>query len=295
MDGILNINKPRGITSHDVVDRVRRLARQRRVGHAGTLDPLATGVLLICLGSATRLAEFLMNSPKHYRAHIRLGITTDTLDAEGTVVSRRPVEVGREEVERALEHFRGPILQVPPMFSALKRDGRPLYRLARRGETVERPPRPVEIYRLELVEWSPPDLVLEVLCSPGTYIRSLAHDLGETLGCGAYLAGLTRLASGDFRLEDAVELDVLTPERLPEYLLPPDAALRQFPALHLTPEEARAVGHGQKLPDRWGEGGRETAHPPLARAYGPDGLFLAVLEYLPGQGVWHPRKVLRTP
>ncbi len=295
MDGILNINKPRGLTSHDVVDRVRRLARQRRVGHAGTLDPLATGVLLVCLGSATRLAEFLMDSPKHYRAHVRLGITTDTYDAEGAIVSQRPVEVGREEIERALERFRGPILQVPPMFSALKRDGRPLYRLARRGEAVERTPRPVEIYRLDVVDWSPPDLVLEVLCSPGTYIRSLAHDLGEALGCGAYLAGLTRLASGDFRLEDAVDLDALTRERLPDLLLPPDAALRQFPAFHLTAAEARSVGHGQSIPDRWGQGGRESPRPPLARAYGPDGAFLAVLEYLPGQGVWHPRKVLRTP
>lgn len=292
MDGILNLNKPYGLTSHDVVDRIRRLAGQRQVGHAGTLDPLATGVLLVCLGSATRLAEFLMDSPKLYRAHVRLGITTDTYDAEGTVIAERPVEVGREDVERALECFRGPILQVPPMFSALKKDGRPLYRLARRGETVDRAPRRVEIYRLDLVEWHPPDLTLEVLCSPGTYIRSLAHDLGEALGCGAYLAGLVRLASGEFRLEDAVDLEGLTRERLAEALLPPDVALRRFPALHLTPAEARAIGYGQDIPDRWGLTGQETTGL-LARAYGPDGSLLAVLEFS-GRGTWHPKKVLRT-
>lgn len=292
MDGILNLNKPYGLTSHDVVDRIRRLAGQRQVGHAGTLDPLATGVLLVCLGSATRLAEFLMDSPKLYRAHVRLGVTTDTYDAEGAVIAERPVEVGREDVERALERFRGPILQVPPMFSALKKDGRPLYRLARRGETVDRAPRRVEIYRLDLVEWRPPDLTLEVLCSPGTYIRSLAHDLGEALGCGAYLAGLVRLASGEFRLEDAVDLEGLTRERLAEVLLPPDVALRRFPALHLTPAEARAIGYGQDIPDRWGLTGQETTGL-LARAYGPDGSLLAVLEFS-GRGTWHPKKVLRT-
>ncbi|MCX8066712.1 MAG: tRNA pseudouridine(55) synthase TruB [Anaerolineae bacterium] len=293
VDGILNINKPYGLTSHDVVDRVRRLASQRQVGHAGTLDPLATGVLLVCLGSATRLAEFLMDSPKLYRARVRLGITTDTYDAEGTVVAQRPVTVSREDVDRALERFRGPILQVPPMFSALKKGGRPLYHLARRGETVDRAPRPVEIYRLDLVEWAPPDLTLEILCSPGTYIRSLAHDLGEALGCGAYLAGLVRLASGEFRLEDAVELDALTRERLSRVLLPPDAALQRFPALHLTPAEARSVGHGQDIPDRWGIAGPEGPKPFLARAYGPDGHLLAILEFSE-RGTWHPKKVLRT-
>lgn len=293
MDGILNLNKPYGLTSHDVVDRIRRLAGQRQVGHAGTLDPLATGVLLVCLGRATRLAEFLMDSPKLYRAHVRLGITTDTYDAEGTVIAERPVEVSREDVERVLERFRGPILQVPPMFSALKKDGRPLYRLARRGETVDRAPRPVEIYRLDLVEWRPPDLILEVLCSPGTYIRSLAHDLGEALGCGAHLAGLVRLASGEFRLEDAVDLEGLTRERLAEVLLPPDVALQRFPAFRLTPAEARAIGYGQDISDRWGFSGQGEGKPPLARAYGPDGALLAVLEFS-GRGTWHPKKVLRT-
>lgn len=285
MDGILNLNKPRGLTSHDVVDRVRAIARQRRVGHAGTLDPLATGVLLVCLGRATRLAEYLMASPKTYRATIRLGVSTDTYDAEGQVVDQRPVTARREEVEKALGRFRGRILQVPPMFSAIKRDGQPLYRLARKGVTVERQPRPVEIYDLRLVEWDPPRLTVEVTCSPGTYIRSLAHDLGEALGCGAHLTALVRLASGDFRLEEAVPLEDLTPERLRAELLPPDAALRRFQAIHLDPEGAQAVRSGRPIsgPAPMGE--------PIARAYAPDGTFLAVLEYRHDRGRWHPRKV----
>jgi tRNA pseudouridine55 synthase len=286
MDGILNLDKPPGLTSHDVVDRVRAVAGQRRVGHAGTLDPMATGVLLVCLGRATRVAEYLMASSKTYRAHVRLGVATDTYDAEGTVVEERPVEVDRAAVEAALDRFRGSILQVPPMYSAVKHRGKRLYQLARQGVTVEREPRPVEIYRLELLEWRPPDLVLEVSCSPGTYIRSLAHDLGQVLGCGAHLAGLVRLASGDFRLEEAVGLEELTRERLPSLLLPLDAALRSYPALHLDEEGALAVrsGRGVKGPEPEGEAG-------LARAYGPDGVFLAVMEYRPDRGVWHPRKV----
>ncbi|MCX7854458.1 MAG: tRNA pseudouridine(55) synthase TruB [Anaerolineae bacterium] len=294
MDGILNLNKPRGLTSHDVVARVRAVAQQREVGHAGTLDPMATGVLLLCLGRATRLAEYLMDSPKLYRARVRLGVTTDTDDAEGTVIAEKPVSVDRMAVEAALGQFRGPILQVPPMYSALKRDGRPLYRLARQGQMVEREPRPVEIYRLDLTAWEPPELTLEVLCSPGTYIRALARDLGEALGCGAHLTGLIRLASGDFRLEDAVELEALTPESLPGFLLPLDTALWQYPALYLNEAEARAVRHGRDIP------ASSFAVSPkarrrgvqLARAYGPDDRLLAVLEYRPDQDVWHPRKVL---
>jgi len=288
MDGILNVNKPRGLTSHDVVNRVRTVARQREVGHAGTLDPMATGVLLLCLGRATRLAEYLMDSPKTYRARIRLGIATDTDDAEGAIIAERPADIDRAAVEAALERFRGRILQVPPVYSALKREGQPLYKLARRGVTVEREPRPVEIYRLDLTAWEPPELTLEVVCSPGTYIRALARDLGESLGCGAHLTGLVRLASGDFRLEDAVELEAVTPERLPALLLPPDAALRRYPALYLNDAEARAVANGRDIagPPPVGEG------PSLARAYAPDGQLLAVLEYRPERQMWHPKKVV---
>jgi len=284
LDGILNLDKPSGLTSHDVVAQVRAVAGQRRVGHAGTLDPLASGVLLVCLGRATRLVEYLMDSTKVYRARIRLGMTTDTYDATGTVLQERPVEVDRATVETALARFRGPVLQVPPMYSALKRDGQPLYRLARRGVTVERQPRAVEIYRLDLTAWEPPYLTVEVACSAGTYIRSLAHDLGERLGCGAYMDALTRLASGDFRIEEAIPLAALTRERLLASLLPPDAALRRYPVLRLDEAGVRTVRMGQTV----------VAPPqdaPLARAYAPDGSFVAVMEYQTEQAVWQPRKV----
>lgn len=287
LEGILNLDKPRGLTAHEVVDRVRASAGLRRVGHAGTLDPMARGVLLVCVGRATRMAEYLVHLPKAYRARIHLGVVTDTYDAEGVVVAERPVEVERAAVEATLERFRGPILQVPPMYSAIKREGQPLYRLARRGMTVERRPRPVEVYRLELTEWAPPELVLEVSCSSGTYVRSLAHDLGQELGCGAHLADLVRLACGEFRLEDAIALDDVTPDRLPLLLLPPDVALRQYPALRLGEEAASAVRLGQTVTASLFE--QEGAL--LARAYGPDGVFLAVMEYRPESGRWHPRKV----
>ncbi len=285
MDGILNLDKPSGWTSHDVVARVRAVARQRRVGHAGTLDPLATGVLLVCLGRATRLVEYLMASPKVYRGRVRLGASTDTYDAEGEVVEERPVDVERAAVEAALGRFRGPILQVPPLYSALKHDGQPLYRLARQGVTVEREARPIEVYRLSLTAWQPPELELEIACSPGTYVRSLAHDLGQVLGCGAHLAALVRLASGDFDVQSATPLAELTPERLTDVLLPPDVALHRYPALRLDEQETARVRNGVRIAAPWA--GEER----LARAYAPDGTFLAVLEYLPEEGLWQPQKV----
>jgi tRNA pseudouridine55 synthase len=286
IDGILNLNKPSGPTSHDVVAKIRRITGQRRVGHAGTLDPIATGVLILCLGRATRMSEYLMDSKKIYRAQVRLGIATNTYDAEGKVVSEAPVTVVRGDIEAALERFRGQILQVPPMYSALKRDGEPLYRLARRGVTVDRPPRPVEIHRLDIIAWEPPELTLELTCSRGTYVRSLAHDLGQELGCGAHLAGLLRVASGTFHVKDAVTVDDVTAERLPELTLPPDAALRDRPALHLDAKATRAIRSGLPIPAT-----SHTEEETLARAYGPDGTFLAVVAYEESGDVWAPRKV----
>ncbi|MBN1179177.1 MAG: tRNA pseudouridine(55) synthase TruB [Anaerolineae bacterium] len=285
MDGILNLDKPRGLTSHDVVNRIRRVAGQRRVGHTGTLDPMATGVLVVCLGRATRAAEYVMDSPKTYRARVLLGVTTDTYDAEGDVVATAPVEdVTEARVLAALDRFRGPIQQVPPMYSAIKRDGQPLYKLARAGVTVERDARAVEIGRLEMSNWQPPALTLTVTCSPGTYVRSLAHDLGRALGCGAHLVELVRLASGDFTLDDAVPLDEVTRERLLHLLLPIDAALRRYPAMQLDEAAAAAVRSGRGVAADLPEGAG------LARAYGPDGAFLAVMAYRQA-GAWHPHKV----
>ncbi len=288
-DGILNCDKPHGPTSHDVVDRIRALTGVRRVGHAGTLDPLATGVLLVCIGRATRVAEYLMAGQKVYRARVRLGITTDTFDAEGQVVAEAAVEVGRAQVETALAHFRGEIAQVPPMYSAIKHEGTSLHRLARRGIEVERKPRQVEVLRLELTAWEPPECTLEVTCSPGTYVRALAHDLGQALGCGAHLTGLVRLASGDFRLEDAVTVkefaQAAAEGRWPDLLHPLDAALTHFPALRLDADAARRLCSGQAIANC------ELRIAGLARAYGPDGTFLALAVYDPAAGVWRPRKV----
>ncbi len=294
MDGILNLNKPRGPTSHDVVERVRALTGVRRVGHAGTLDPLATGVLLVCLGQATRVAEYLMAGQKVYRARVRLGVTTDTYDAEGRVVAEAPVTVSREQVEETLARFRGPILQTPPMYSALKRAGVPLHRLARRGVEAQREPRPVEVLQLELSAWQPPECTLEVTCSPGTYVRVLVHDLGQALGCGAHLTALTRLASGEFRLEEAITLDAFAQAvaegRWPDLLHPLDAALTRFPALQLDAEGARRLCSGQAItpPHSLPSGGEERG---IARAYGPKGAFLALVAYDPNVGVWRPHKV----
>ncbi len=190
-DGILIIDKPSGLTSHDVVNRVRRATKIRQVGHAGTLDPMATGVLVVCLGQATRVSEYLLGHDKAYRATIRLGIETNTYDADGEIVATHDVNVDRAEVERALAQFVGEIQQVPPMYSAIKRDGQKLYELARQGIEIERAARSVIIHSIELRDYQAPDATIDVRCSAGTYIRSIAHDLGAALGTGGHLIDLT--------------------------------------------------------------------------------------------------------
>ncbi|MDY6875276.1 MAG: tRNA pseudouridine(55) synthase TruB [Chloroflexota bacterium] len=301
-DGILNLNKPPGLTSHDVVNRVRSLTGIRRVGHAGTLDPLATGVLLVCIGRATRVAEYLMTGQKTYRARVCLGVTTDTYDAEGRVVAEAPIKVSRAQVEVALAQFRGPITQIPPMYSAVKHKGTPLYRLARRGvegQSLSLKARRVEIFRLELAAWELPECTLEVICSPGTYVRALAHDLGQILGCGAHITGLARLASGDFYLEDAATLEELTQAVAegywPDLLHPMDAALARFPALHLDADAARRLCSGQMVAARGCEVGGGGDAERLGRAYGPAGTFLALVACDPATGLWRPRKVFCSP
>jgi tRNA pseudouridine55 synthase len=303
VDGILNLNKPRGWTSHDVVAHVRRLTGIRRVGHAGTLDPMATGVLLLCLGQATRIAEYLMAGRKRYQAVVRLGVRTDTHDADGQVTGTAPVVVSRAQLEDALSHFRGSIEQVPPMVSALKREGQPLYRLARRGITVARPARPIEIHELHLTAWLPPDLTLDLACSPGTYVRALARDLGERLGCGAHLTALTRLACGGFRLSEAIDLDRFTatvtgrdqdqsevPEGWHRWVAPLDAGLQHLPALDLDVEESRQVRSGRSLL----LARASAAGGGLCRAYALSDTgkrLLALLRFDDQSGLWRPHKV----
>jgi tRNA pseudouridine55 synthase len=294
LSGILNVDKPPGMTSHDVVDAVRRIAGQRKVGHAGTLDPMATGVLLVCLGQATRVAEYLMAGRKRYRATIVLGTATDTYDADGQVAnSDGRSDFSRTEIEQALAHFQGKIQQVPPLYSALKREGQPLYKLARQGKEVEVEARPVEIDEIILLDWTSPHLIVEVACSPGTYIRSLAHDLGRRLGSWAHLGALVRLSSGHFSLEGATSL-----ERLEEafqhgqesrYLLSMDEALLDWPALVVSPEDALRLSQGQPIRPRPPAAGQDVAS--LWRVYSSDGDFVAIATFDDGQRHWQPKKV----
>jgi len=290
--GILNIDKPARLTSHDVVARVRRLTPKTRVGHAGTLDPMATGVLVVCLGKATRLIEYVADADKHYRATIRFGITTTTWDADGEVEGERPINgLDLARIEAELPRFTGAIDQIPPMYSALKRNGQPLYRLARQGVTVEREARRIEVYRLDVEGWEPPDLTVQVHCSKGTYVRALAHDLGEALGVGAHLAALTRTAVGAFTLEDAVDLERLLEGRESgawrEHLLDASVAVRRLPRAVADDEAVRRLTHGQPASLAVTGEGAEAA------AFTPDGRLLALVRHDPESGLWRPHKVLQ--
>lgn len=249
-DGLVVVDKPTGWTSHDVVARLRRVFGQRRVGHAGTLDPDATGVLLVGLGRATRLLRFLQAQSKTYEGTVVFGIATDTLDAAGTVLDRSPMPIEREQVEEAARSFVGPIEQLPPMVSAVKVDGRKLYEAARAGEEVERSPRQVTVYRLDVLEFVPgpyPEARISVECSSGTYIRALAADLGTALGGCAHLTGLRRTSSGAFSLDDARSLESIEADPAPA-VVGPAGMLRGFTRIEVDQETARAVGHGAVFP-----------------------------------------------
>jgi len=294
IDGILNLDKPRGKTSFDVVALVRRLSGERRVGHAGTLDPDATGVLPICLGQGTRLIEFLAGATKIYRAEIELGIATDTYDATGKVTQRGDVSsLTKEQVETALSSFSGCIDQIPPMYSAVKQQGIPLYRWARAGVELPRRARRVELSRLEIVDWQFPLFTVEVECSKGTYIRSLAHDLGQKLGCGAHLRNLVRLKSGPFHIGDAVNISKLEEAfrqgQWAELLHPIDVAVLHLPAITVDEENEKAVINGRLLALTQGTGVSEK----ICRAYARDGRFIAILRYEEERGCWKPEKVFR--
>jgi tRNA pseudouridine55 synthase len=209
--GVLVVDKPGGITSHDVVDRLRRAFGWSKVGHAGTLDPLATGVLILLVGQATRSQDRFLNDDKEYRGRIKLGIETSSHDAEGQVVARAegPVAIPRERLEAVIAGFRGEQRQLPPMVSAVKHKGKPLYKYARKGQEIEREPRAIRIDRLEILEHTGDEVEIDVRCSKGTYVRTLAHDIGRALGCGGHLVTLRRTRSGPFRVEDAIALDAL--------------------------------------------------------------------------------------
>lgn len=291
IDGILLIDKPQGITSNAALTRAKRTLGIKKAGHTGTLDPMASGLLVLCFGQATKVAGFLLDADKAYEAELRLGVTTDSEDAEGEVLETRTVptyDAGR--IENVLAEFRGSIDQIPPMHSALKHKGQRLYDLARKGETVKRPPRSVVIHELKLLDFDGETLRLAVRCSKGTYIRSLARDIGEALGCGAHLAGLRRTASAPFALADAVELEAfesLTREQARAVLMPPDRALEHLPALQLDHQQARRISQGQRL------AGLTFAQSGQVRIYGAEEGFLGV-GATDGQGHLKPVRLFVT-
>jgi tRNA pseudouridine55 synthase len=290
IDGIFNINKPTGMTSLEVVKIVRRLSGERSVGHAGTLDPGATGVLPVCLGQATRVIPFIVEAHKIYLAEIELGVSTDTYDADGNVTQKAdPSNITREQVEGVLPSFSGSILQKPPMYSAVKHQGKRLYDLARSGIEVEREPRRADVFRLKLMDWRPPHCTITVECGKGTYIRSLAHDIGQSLGCGAHVKELARLRSGIFDIDDSVTIPQLEASFEHNYwqdiLHPIDIVLEDWMAVIVSGEKEHAIKNGCQL--ALGEGKDED----YCRAYSIDGRFLAVLHFLPEKSLWHPVKV----
>ena len=246
MDGVLVIDKPPGMTSHDVVDAVRKRIRTKKVGHAGTLDPDATGVLVIGIGRATRFLAYAQDGPKSYVATARFGISTATQDSSGAVLRERPANVDRDDVEAALEKFRGDIEQIPPMVSAVKVGGEPLYKKALRGEEVERRPRPVRISSLvlrEFTEGERPEAILDITCSSGTFVRTLIHDVGEVLGCGAHMAALRRTSAGGFSEADAIPLKNVSRDAI----RPLVDAVVALPRIELNDEQAIDVRHGRRL------------------------------------------------
>ena len=267
MNGIVIVNKPQGWTSQDVTARLRRVFNTRRIGHGGTLDPMATGVLPVFVGRATRGVEFFEHAEKTYETVLRLGLTTTTEDVWGETLEERPVAVTPETVKKTLEAFRGEILQVPPMYSALKVNGQKLCDLARKGKEVERKPRPITIHELTLLEVTENTLRLRVRCSKGTYIRTLCKDIGEALGCGGCMAALRRVTAGEYTIEESVPLQVLLDTENPEqYLRGVDTMFRNYPEVKLTANQEKRCRNGNAFSVNLAEG--------TYRAYSQSGEFL---------------------
>lgn len=269
MNGIVIVDKPQGWTSQDVTARLRRVFNTRRIGHGGTLDPMATGVLPVFVGRATRGVEFFEHAEKVYETVLRLGLATDTEDISGTVLEEKEVRVTRAQVEEALQHFRGEIMQIPPMYSAIKVDGRKLYDLARKGVEVERKPRAITIHELTLLSMEGCHVRLRVHCSKGTYIRTLCKDIGAALGCGGCMAELRRISAGEYSLADSVPLQTLLESGNPEvYLRPVDSMFASFPAVTLTPKQTLRCRNGNSFSVTLPDG--------KYRAYSEDGEFMSL-------------------
>jgi tRNA pseudouridine55 synthase len=289
INGILNVDKPLGKTSFKVVQLLRKWSGEPKVGHAGTLDPQASGVLVVLFGQATKIVEFLSQTTKIYRAEIRLGIVTDTYDASGKIIQLSEIpELSKTEIREVLNSFQGNIEQLPPMFSAARYHGKHLYQLARQGIEVAREKRLVHIFSLNLLEWQSPLFTIEAECSRGTYLRSLAYDIGERLGCGAHLSGLTRLKDGIFYLNEAISLDRLEEafhySDWQRFLYPIDEVLLDWPATILNQSSETGLIQGRSLSFQ------ATSPDHYCRAYSEDGRFLAVLSSQK-ENLWHPEKV----
>jgi len=303
MNGILNINKPEGPTSFNIVSRIKKLTGEKRVGHAGTLDPAASGVLPVCFGHGTRVIEYLMDSTKDYHAEIEFGKTTDTYDATGSVTSLKDSSsVDRNQIETALNNFLGEIQQVPPIYSALKHKGKPYYELARAGIDIEIASRPVVIHNITVRDWQPPVVTIDVTCGKGTYIRSIAHDLGQIIGCGAYMKSLVRRKYGPFSIDNAVLFDELE-QSYPGnywqgYIHPIDSVLLHLKAIVVNDDTSQDIQHGRTIENIINSTQILKDQPPPVefqethcRAYGLDGRFLAILRYVAETGQWQPEKI----
>jgi tRNA pseudouridine55 synthase len=287
VSGVLVVDKPVGLTSHDVVQIIRTGTGIRRAGHTGTLDPRASGVLVVLIGPAVRLSEFVSAEDKRYQATIRMGSSTDTYDAEGTPSTpEMPVDVTRDYFEDLLKGYVGEIEQTPPAYSAVKVKGKKAYEMARKGEEVKLEPRIINVHSLDLLEWELPEVVVDVHCSSGTYVRSLAHDIGEELGVGAHLVGLRRSKSGHFTLRDAVSLRELRDQfesgSWAQHLIPAAEALGDWPSVVLDEDALQRVRNGNRIPAEAGASGQ-------ARALSGEGELVAIIEEESGE--WQPRKV----
>jgi tRNA pseudouridine55 synthase len=293
MNGVLLVDKPSGMTSHDVVNRIRKAAGLRKVGHTGTLDPAATGLLLICLGAATRLSKYLTGMDKEYMGTLKLGLTTDSYDSDGTILEESDVpELSEKELSGLLAPYTGTIEQIPPMVSAVKVGGKRLYTLARKGEVVERPTREVTVSRFEILEWDSPLATFVVQCTTGTYIRSLCHDIGQDIGCGAILASLRRTVVGSHHVDDAIPLDDLkNPGNVEERLLSMGSVL-SMPSVTVTPQGHRMVLSGNQInPNQLTEDAPEEQGLVQIKSRSGELLALADLEHR-STGTWiQPRKV----
>jgi tRNA pseudouridine55 synthase len=288
VDGVLLLNKPVGITSNAALQKAKWLLNARKAGHTGTLDPFADGLLPLCFGEATKFSAYLLDADKRYRAVMQLGVTTSTGDPEGEVLSTCAVAASPSDVSEVLPRFRGEIEQIPPMHSALKHQGRPLYEYARAGINIERPARRVLIRALDLLECAPPRVVLDVQCSAGTYIRTLAQDIGAALGCGAHLTALTRTASGGFSLDQAhtlADLEALDASQRQTLLLPPDCLVAHLPAVQLEAADAEALCQGRSI-------AHPAAPPGLTRVYAAPHTFIGLANAEAGRLV--PRRLIAT-